>query len=291
MGEGRGERRSFQGINLFFRLGRGSFLQITKILSHSHPSSPSTPSFHPEPLLDWSILRYILLDNPDPLLHHLPFESRLSSLLVDPSLSSSNLSNLSLSQRESQTQNHPPPSSLLQHHLPHVVSLGFCELAFQAKCGDSLHFRKWQVYMAETGGEGLVLREPESAYTQGRTQALRTAKTTRDAYARIVAVVREEEVMRDDDAHVYVCVLGDGAFIECTAQGDAELDLRVGDVVCFRYTRLNPQTGIPVLPEMYLFFSSLLLSSLFFSFFLFSPLLSFFCFCFCFDVNNISCAA
>lgn len=109
------------------------------------------------------------------------------------------------------------------------------------------HFTQTATQIGEHAAEGLVLRKPAHAYAHGRTQDMRKAKGARDAEAKIVAVLRNPASQAQGD--VYLCVMGDGVFVECACVEG--LTLSVGDIVSFRYTRLHNRTGLPVLPEMY----------------------------------------
>lgn len=122
--------------------------------------------------------------------------------------------------------------------LEHVVCTGF----------DHLHGELARV--EALGGEGLMLREPKSSYTVGRSTSLLKVKTFHDAEGRVVAHVPGAGKHKGRLGAV-VCELPDGTTFNIgTGFSDAERKdpPPVGAVVTFRYQELTDD-GIPRFPS------------------------------------------
>jgi DNA ligase 1 len=122
--------------------------------------------------------------------------------------------------------------------LDHVVCTGF----------DHLHAELARV--EALGGEGLMLREPRSSYSVGRSTSLLKVKTFHDAEGRVVAHVPGAGKHKGRLGAV-VCELPDGTTFNIgTGFSDAERKAPppIGAVVTFRYQELTDD-GIPRFPS------------------------------------------
>lgn len=122
--------------------------------------------------------------------------------------------------------------------LEHVVCSGFD------------HLREELTRVERLGGEGLMLREPRSSYTVGRSTSLLKVKTFHDAEGRIVAHVPGAGKHKGRLGAV-VCELPSGVTFNIgTGFSDAERrdPPPIGSVVTFRFQELTDD-GIPRFPS------------------------------------------
>lgn len=117
-------------------------------------------------------------------------------------------------------------------------------------CGGFDHLREELTRVERLGGEGLMLREPRSSYTVGRSTSLLKVKTFHDAEGRIVAHVPGAGKHKGRLGAV-VCELPSGVTFNIgTGFSDAERrePPPIGSVVTFRFQELTDD-GIPRFPS------------------------------------------
>eukprot|EP00026_Physarum_polycephalum_P001929 Phypoly_transcript_01932.p1 GENE.Phypoly_transcript_01932~~Phypoly_transcript_01932.p1 ORF type:complete len:927 (+),score=132.48 Phypoly_transcript_01932:220-3000(+) len=112
---------------------------------------------NPESPPKWANLRFVVFDCPDPASQSLPFESRFASLV----------------------------SGVPRKH-------SFINIAVNARCVSRKHMLHSVRSIVEAGGEGVVLREPESLYVPGRSDSYSKFKVFKDHEALVVAVDEDE---------------------------------------------------------------------------------------------------
>eukprot|EP00026_Physarum_polycephalum_P001205 Phypoly_transcript_01206.p1 GENE.Phypoly_transcript_01206~~Phypoly_transcript_01206.p1 ORF type:complete len:647 (+),score=92.12 Phypoly_transcript_01206:1465-3405(+) len=102
----------------------------------------------------WEWIRVIGFDDPTPATHSLPFELRYTSLILHIPL----------------------------HH-PFII------LAYRSQCTGKLQLDRLMEFIAQNGGEGVILRKPGSVYDHGRSSSLVKVKSvSADAEALVVKV-------------------------------------------------------------------------------------------------------
>jgi DNA ligase-1 len=161
----------------------------------------------------WKQIRYVAFDAPA---FDAPFEGRLAAI-------------------RTHIERHCPP-----YLSAHVHSV----------CTDLDHLRAELVRIETLGGEGLMLRQPESRYEIGRSITLLKVKTFHDAEARVL------EHLKGAGRHkgrlgALLVELADGTqFSVGTGFSDAERGAPppVGSVITFRYQELS-DGGVPRFPS------------------------------------------
>jgi DNA ligase-1 len=126
----------------------------------------------------------------------------------------------------------------------------YLEAHEHAICTGLDHLRAELSRIESLGGEGLMLRQPESRYEVGRSLTLLKVKTFRDAEARVV------EHLKGSGRHkgrlgALLVELADGTrFSVGTGFSDAEREAPppVGAVITFRYQELS-EGGVPRFPS------------------------------------------
>ena len=119
-----------------------------------------------------------------------------------------------------------------------------------AQCLGIDHLRDELRRVEALGGEGLMLRQPGSAYVVGRSTSLLKVKTFHDAEARVVAHTRGTGKHKGR-LGALVVELPDGTrFNIGTGMSDAERDAppAIGAVITFRYQELSDD-GVPRFPS------------------------------------------
>lgn len=161
----------------------------------------------------WQKIRYLIFDAPD---HGGPFEDRLD--FIGGTFADGVLEYASA--------------------LAHEVCEGFDHLANELERIESL------------GGEGLMLREPKSAYVGSRSTSLLKVKTFFDAEAQVLGYTAGAGRHKGRVGALEL-VMKDGTRFSCgTGLSDAERDdpPAIGSVVTFRYQELT-DGGVPRFPS------------------------------------------
>ncbi|MDX2090778.1 MAG: DNA ligase [Kofleriaceae bacterium] len=120
----------------------------------------------------------------------------------------------------------------------------------QVLCEGVAHLRAELARVEGLGGEGLMLREPGSAYTVGRSTTLLKVKTFHDAEARVIGHAPGAGKHKGR-LGALVCQLPDGVtFNVGTGFSDAERETppAIGAVISFRYQELT-EDGVPRFPS------------------------------------------
>jgi DNA ligase-1 len=131
-----------------------------------------------------------------------------------------------------------------RHQAAHARALGHVE------CGGLDHLRAELARVESVGGEGLMLRQPGSAYEAGRSSTLLKVKSFLDAEARVV------EYLAGAGRHkgrlgALLVELADGTrFAVGTGLSDAERGTppALGSLITFRYQELS-DGGVPRFPS------------------------------------------
>lgn len=116
-------------------------------------------------------------------------------------------------------------------------------------CGGHDHLQSRLDEVEALGGEGLMLRERDSAYTSGRTSDLLKVKRFKDGEARVVAI-EPGQGRHKGRAGALVCALADGtSFKVGTGLSDAQREAppEIGAIITFRYQELT-DAGVPRFP-------------------------------------------
>eukprot|EP00026_Physarum_polycephalum_P002833 Phypoly_transcript_02842.p1 GENE.Phypoly_transcript_02842~~Phypoly_transcript_02842.p1 ORF type:complete len:838 (+),score=97.84 Phypoly_transcript_02842:84-2597(+) len=155
----------------------------------------------------WSFVRLIAFDNPDHALHHMQFEKRYA--IVAFSIS----------------PNHP-----------------FLIPASRQKCKNKHHLSALRTHVINDGGEGVILRKPQSVYESGRSDSLLKLKAARGDHEALVV----------DVASDLTCTLQlpDGIIFEVPNQKFPENAVpKKGEIVTFEYENYSKRS-VPVGPTI-----------------------------------------
>jgi DNA ligase 1 len=118
------------------------------------------------------------------------------------------------------------------------------------RCTGLDHLRGELARVEALGGEGLMMRQPGSAYEVGRSWTLRKVKTFHDAEARVIAHVRGAG-RHDGRLGSLQCEMPNGTVFNIgTGLSDAERNNPppVGSIVTYRYQELS-NDGVPRFPS------------------------------------------
>jgi DNA ligase-1 len=130
-----------------------------------------------------------------------------------------------------------------------AASVDHLRMLEQETCDGVEHLRAELARVEALGGEGLMLREPGSAYAVGRSTTLLKVKTFRDAEARVIGHAPGAGKHKGR-LGALVCQLPDGVtFNVGTGFSDAEREAppAIGAVITFRYQELTDD-GVPRFP-------------------------------------------
>jgi len=160
----------------------------------------------------WKELRFLVFDAPE---SGSAFESRLAS--------AARMLHASC-----------PPYARVHEHVP---------------CAGTDHLRRELARVEALGGEGLMLRQPESHYEAGRSATLLKVKTFRDAEARIVGHEPGKGRHKGRLGALLVEMANGTRFAVGTGLSDAERSSPppVGSTITFRYQELT-DGGVPRFP-------------------------------------------
>jgi DNA ligase-1 len=160
----------------------------------------------------WRELRYVVFDAPDPAA---PFEERLERC-------------------RSWAERERPPHAEVHPHAP---------------CRDREHLAAELARVEALGGEGLMLRQPGSAYVAGRSTTLLKVKNFRDAEARVIGHTKGSGRHQGRVGALEVELANGVRFAIGTGLSDAERESPppLGAIVTFRYQELSTD-GVPRFP-------------------------------------------
>jgi len=88
-----------------------------------------------------------------------------------------------------------------------------------------------------SGGEGVMLRKPQSAYENGRSHSLLKYKTVKDDEGLVLSVQRGRN---------YICQLRNGRLFTARKKRSLDEVINAGDLVTFTFPHTSPVTGLPV---------------------------------------------
>ncbi len=119
-----------------------------------------------------------------------------------------------------------------------------------ARCDGTDHLRAELARVEALGGEGLMLRQPGSAYEVGRSSTLLKVKSFRDADARVLRHLPGEGRHKGRLGALFVELADGTQFSVGTGFSDAERGdpPPVGSVITFRYQELS-DGGVPRFPS------------------------------------------
>jgi DNA ligase-1 len=117
-------------------------------------------------------------------------------------------------------------------------------------CRDVGHLRSELARVESLGGEGLMLRQPQSAYEAGRSTTLLKLKTFHDAEARVVEHLPGSGRHKDRLGAVLVELPSGIRFSVGTGFSDAQRESPppLGGLITFRYQELSDR-GVPRFPS------------------------------------------
>eukprot|EP00026_Physarum_polycephalum_P002684 Phypoly_transcript_02692.p1 GENE.Phypoly_transcript_02692~~Phypoly_transcript_02692.p1 ORF type:complete len:862 (+),score=102.64 Phypoly_transcript_02692:87-2672(+) len=134
--------------------------------------------------------------------------------------------------------------SFLQTRIP--TNHQFVFLAPKITCTGRDHLQEFTKNILAEGGEGVILRNPKSAYEHGRSKNILKFKTFRDLEARVISSSK-----REDGVTVYSCELPNGLKFECAASGMCDKSLlKPLVIVSCKYNGLYP-SGRPREPLIF----------------------------------------
>jgi DNA ligase-1 len=118
------------------------------------------------------------------------------------------------------------------------------------RCDGFDHLRTELARVEGLGGEGLMLRQPGSAYVVGRSTTLLKVKTFQDAEARVVDYAPGTGKHKGRVGALVVEMPGGRRFSVGTGMSDAEREAppKIGAVITFRYQELSDD-GVPRFPS------------------------------------------
>jgi len=162
---------------------------------------------------DWKELRYLVFDAPD---IEQPFEARMAEL-------------------ERWLERERPPFARFH---PHQV------------CQGAEHLRQELARVEGLGGEGMMLRQPSSAYVRGRSSTLLKVKTFKDAEAKVLGHVAGAGKFKGMLGALEVEMADGTRFSVGTGFSDKERAAPppVGSIITFRYQELS-KDGVPRFPS------------------------------------------
>jgi len=155
--------------------------------------------------ISWNFFRFISFDCPYSALQNEGFESRYSVLL----------------------------SNLLSRH-------PFIQLSPNVMGRNKEHMTYLVDEILKKGGEGIILRQPNSIYQIGRSYSFWKFKAIRDNEALVIA----------RNGHKYTCRLENSQFFYAEAEDNVRNEIQMGDVISYQSTNHTPD-GIPVHPKIY----------------------------------------
>ena len=140
-----------------------------------------------------------------------------------------------------------------QTALNQIVPHGGCRFArvlTQIRCTGSDHLRQELARIEALGGEGLMLRQPESAYVVGRSSTLLKVKTFHDGEARVIGHLPGTGRHKGRLGALLVELPQGTQFAVGTGLTDAERESSpgIGSVITFRYQELT-DGGVPRFPS------------------------------------------
>jgi len=116
---------------------------------------------------------------------------------------------------------------ILQQNLPQ--NHPYLQVAPKEECQNIQHLEQFLQTIIDQGGEGIILRNPESVYEPGRSRNFLKLKTAREAEAKIIGNV---------GPNLWECMAPNGVSFACAA-GTMEFGRRwqpkVGDIVSFKH--------------------------------------------------------
>lgn len=120
----------------------------------------------------------------------------------------------------------------------------------QAVCKGISHLKEELLRVEALGGEGLMLRQPESLYVAGRSSSLLKVKTFHDAEARVIGHQAGAGRHKGRLGALLVQLADGTEFAVGTGFSDAERGNppAVGSVIMFRYQELT-EAGVPRFPS------------------------------------------
>ena len=120
----------------------------------------------------------------------------------------------------------------------------------QSLCKSLSHLRKALALIEKHGGEGLMLREPGSAYERTRSTTLLKVKSFHDAEATVIGHTKGKGRHKGRCGALRVRAADGTEFKVGTGLSDAQRESPpvVGSVICFRYQELT-KDGVPRFPS------------------------------------------
>lgn len=120
----------------------------------------------------------------------------------------------------------------------------------QAPCRDIAHLRQRLAHVESLGGEGLMLRQPESCYETGRSRTLLKVKTFHDAEAIVIAHLPGSGRHQGRLGALLVELPSGKQFSVGTGFTDAQREAPppIGSEITFRYQELT-DGGVPRFPS------------------------------------------
>ena len=130
------------------------------------------------------------------------------------------------------------------------TKLGWVEMVNQNPCEGTSHLKKELARIEKLGGEGLMLREPESLYEVGRSWTLLKVKSFHDAEAVVVGVVAGKGKHKGRMGALKVRLADGTDFSVGTGFSDRQRENppASGSVITFRYQE-KTNTGVPRFPS------------------------------------------
>ena len=126
----------------------------------------------------------------------------------------------------------------------------FVRLLEQQRCRDVDHLREELARVEALGGEGLMLRQPESRYEAGRSSTLLKVKTFHDSEARVIEHLPGAGRHKGRLGALLVELPNGTQFSVGTGFSDAQRETppAVGSLITFRYQELSDR-GVPRFPS------------------------------------------
>eukprot|EP00026_Physarum_polycephalum_P002482 Phypoly_transcript_02489.p1 GENE.Phypoly_transcript_02489~~Phypoly_transcript_02489.p1 ORF type:complete len:757 (+),score=113.72 Phypoly_transcript_02489:481-2751(+) len=190
--------KTFLDAEIWF--GRGNF-----------PDAVKVKSVQESPNVEWSHMRIVAFDNPDPATHEDEFEQRYKSVLLafDPW--------------------HP-----------------FLIAATRVLVTKKQHLTASSQHIIQDGGEGVILRKPKSLYEHGRSSNLLKLKATRGDQEALVS-----DIIETGEQEQLLLHLADGTSFKINTPSSEEMDPlpNIGDIVMFSYENYS-KSMIPVEPKI-----------------------------------------
>ena len=112
------------------------------------------------------------------------------------------------------------------------------------KCEGKEHLNKYRDEIIAKGGEGVMMREPESLYTPGRSKSLRRSKVLFDT---------EVKVVKNQYPHGFACETpaGKSIFVNVAVEhAEAAKMIKPGAVITVKHSGVNAH-GSLMYPQFY----------------------------------------